>query len=106
MKTVHTYCRICLATCGIDVDVDDDGKVAEIRPDRENPYTWRDFCRKGKTAHEIAEHPRRLTSPMRSRLFAGPPISDCTVASIPSMSPSSLSRPYRNPFLASVNARV
>lgn len=65
-KTVHTYCRICLAGCGVAVEVDADAnKVISIDPDRENPYTWRDFCRKGKTANEVAEHPRRLTTPMR-----------------------------------------
>jgi len=65
-KTVHTYCRICVANCGLEVQVDDAMKrVLEIAPDRENPYTWRDFCRKGKTANEIVEHPRRITTPMR-----------------------------------------
>lgn len=65
-KTVHTYCRICLANCGLEVRVDEaTNTVLEIAPDRENPYTWRDFCRKGKTAHEVASHPRRITQPMR-----------------------------------------
>jgi formate dehydrogenase len=65
-KTVNTYCRICLANCGLEVKVDTvENRVLEIRPDRENPYTWRDFCRKGKTAHEVATHPRRITTPMR-----------------------------------------
>ena len=65
-KTVHTYCRICLANCGLEVRVDDArNRVLEIKPDRDNPYTWRDFCRKGKTANEVADHPRRLTTPMR-----------------------------------------
>lgn len=65
-KTVHTYCRICLANCGLNVTVDEaTNTVVDIGPDRENPYTWRDFCRKGKTAHEVATHPRRITQPMR-----------------------------------------
>ncbi|WP_354700121.1 Assimilatory nitrate reductase catalytic subunit [Paraconexibacter sp. AEG42_29] len=65
-KTVNTYCRICLANCGLDVTVDEaSNRVLEIKPDRENPYTWRDFCRKGKTAHEVATHPQRITTPMR-----------------------------------------
>lgn len=65
-KTVSTYCRICLANCGLEITVDEaSNTVTEIRPDRENPYTWRDFCRKGKTAHEVATHPQRITTPMR-----------------------------------------
>lgn len=65
-KTVYTQCQICLSACGIKVTVDEEtNRVVEIEPDRENAYTWRDFCRKGKTANEIAEHPRRITRPMR-----------------------------------------
>jgi formate dehydrogenase len=65
-KTVNTYCRICVAACGLDVEVDTDANaVRSIRPDRENPYTWRDFCKKGKTANELVTHPRRLRRPMK-----------------------------------------
>jgi len=65
-RTVHTYCRICLANCGLEVTVDEDANsVLDIKPDRANPYTWRDFCRKGGVAHEVVEHPRRITTPMR-----------------------------------------
>ena len=65
-KTVHTYCRICLAGCGLEVKIDESrNEVLSIEPDRQNPYTWRDFCRKGKTAHEVAMHPQRLTTPMK-----------------------------------------
>lgn len=67
-RTVHTYCRICLATCGLEVQVDRErNRVLDISPDRQNPYTWGDFCRKGKTAHEVVAHPQRLTTPMRRK---------------------------------------
>lgn len=65
-ETVNTYCRICVAACGLEVDVDPgENAVRAIRPDRHNPYTWRDFCKKGKTANELVTHPRRLLTPMR-----------------------------------------
>ncbi|UNB52136.1 molybdopterin-dependent oxidoreductase [Mycolicibacterium sp. YH-1] len=64
MKTVYTSCRICTSNCGTKVTVDDN-RVTHIGPDKENPYTWRDFCRKGQTADESLHHPLRLTSPMR-----------------------------------------
>jgi formate dehydrogenase len=65
-RTVHTYCRICLAGCGLEVKVDDEAnRVLSIEPDRQNPHTWRDFCRKGKTAHEVAHHEKRITTPLR-----------------------------------------
>ncbi|MGZ7022124.1 MAG: molybdopterin-containing oxidoreductase family protein [Ilumatobacteraceae bacterium] len=63
-KTVHTFCRYCLASCGIDVTVDDN-HVTKISPDKQNPHTWRDFCAKGRTANQLVEHPRRIVNPMR-----------------------------------------
>jgi formate dehydrogenase len=63
-KTVHTFCRYCLATCGIEVTVDG-GRVVKISPDKRNPHSWSDFCAKGRTAAELVEHPRRITRPMR-----------------------------------------
>ncbi|WP_051341918.1 molybdopterin-containing oxidoreductase family protein [Pseudonocardia spinosispora] len=63
---VTTFCRICVAGCGLEVTVDRErNKVMSIEPDRQNPYTWGDFCRKGKTAAEVVEHPRRITTPMK-----------------------------------------
>jgi formate dehydrogenase len=65
-KTVFTHCHFCVSLCGIAVDVDDtDDEVLNIAPDRDNPFSWRDFCRKGQTAAEIRNHPQRLTTPMR-----------------------------------------
>ena len=66
MKTVITHCNICLAQCGIEVTVDEAAnRVLDILPDRQNPYTWRDFCRKGKTGGEVVAHPHRITTPLR-----------------------------------------
>lgn len=63
-RTVHTFCRYCLAACGLEVTVRDN-KVLKIAPDKNNPHTWHDFCAKGRTANEVVEHPRRITTPMR-----------------------------------------
>lgn len=65
MKTVYTNCRICTSNCGVKVTVNEDNRVEHIGPDKDNPYTWRDFCRKGQTACETLYHPRRLLAPMR-----------------------------------------
>ncbi len=62
--TVHTFCRYCLAHCGIDVTVEGN-RVTRISPDKLNPHSWRDFCAKGRTAGELVEHPRRILHPMR-----------------------------------------
>ncbi|KWX68938.1 molybdopterin-dependent oxidoreductase [Mycobacterium sp. NAZ190054] len=63
-RTVHTFCRYCLASCGVEVTVDGD-RVVKISPDKQNPHSWRDFCAKGRTAHQVVEHPRRIVAPMK-----------------------------------------
>ena len=63
-RTVHTFCRYCLASCGIEVTVEGN-RVAKISADKQNPHTWRDFCAKGRTANQLVEHPRRILNPMR-----------------------------------------
>jgi formate dehydrogenase len=62
--TVSTFCRICESRCGIEVTVKE-GRVSRIGPDKQNPYTWRDFCSKGRSAGEVVDHPRRLRWPLR-----------------------------------------
>jgi len=64
MKTVYTTCRYCEANCGLAVHVQDNC-VKKITADKDNPQTWRDICSKGLTAHELVEHPRRITAPMK-----------------------------------------
>ncbi|WP_431231125.1 molybdopterin-containing oxidoreductase family protein [Mycolicibacterium psychrotolerans] len=63
-QTVHTFCRYCLASCGVEVTVDA-GRVAKISADKENPHSWADFCAKGRTAGKLVDHPRRITRPLR-----------------------------------------
>ena len=63
-RTVHTFCRYCLASCGIEVTVEDN-RVTKISADKQNPHTWQDFCAKGRTANQLVEHPRRILNPMR-----------------------------------------
>lgn len=65
-KTIYTHCHYCASLCGVAVDVDDSGEhILDIRPDRDNPFSWGDFCRKGHTAAQIRNHPQRITTPMR-----------------------------------------
>ncbi|MGW0162499.1 molybdopterin-containing oxidoreductase family protein [Mycobacterium sp. NPDC003323] len=63
-ETVHTFCRYCLASCGVEVTVEDN-RVRKIAADKQNPHSWHDFCAKGRTAAEVVEHPRRILTPMR-----------------------------------------
>ncbi len=64
MDTVYTTCRYCEAACGLAVQVENN-RVQKIVADKANPQTWRDICAKGLTAHELTEHKRRITAPMK-----------------------------------------
>lgn len=63
-RTVFTFCRYCLASCGIEVSVEDN-RVVKIAADKQNPHSWQDFCAKGRNAAQLVEHPRRILAPMR-----------------------------------------
>ena len=63
-RTVHTFCRYCLAACGVEVTVENN-RVVRISADKQNPHSWRDFCAKGRTANQVVEHPRRIVAPMK-----------------------------------------
>lgn len=59
-----TFCRICVAFCGLEV-ISDGKRVMRVLPDKSNPYTWRDFCSKGSSSNKLRDHPKRLTTPMK-----------------------------------------
>lgn len=63
-RLVHTHCLVCEQLCGLEVKVEE-GRVTSVRADKNNPYTWRDFCIKGQKSHEMLDHPLRLRAPMR-----------------------------------------
>ena len=63
-RTVFSHCLICEQLCGLEARVEG-GQIVSIRPDKQNPYTWRDFCVKGQQAHEVAASPWRVRSPMK-----------------------------------------
>ncbi|MDT5334829.1 MAG: hypothetical protein QOD90_334 [Mycobacterium sp.] len=63
-RTVHTFCRYCMASCGLEITVEGN-RIAKISADKQNPHSWHDFCAKGRTANQLVEHPRRIVAPMR-----------------------------------------
>jgi formate dehydrogenase len=64
VRTIFTFCRYCLASCGVEVSVEGN-RVRKISADKQNPHSWQDFCAKGRTAAQLVEHPRRILAPMR-----------------------------------------
>lgn len=57
-----TFCRICEAACGLEVETDGD-RVAAIRPDKSHPISRGFVCAKGTRFAEVAAHPSRITRP-------------------------------------------
>jgi formate dehydrogenase len=60
------FCNICEAQCGIIARVEN-GRLLQIRPDRENPLSQGFCCPKGIALADIANDPERITSPLRRR---------------------------------------
>jgi anaerobic selenocysteine-containing dehydrogenase len=62
----HTFCRICEALCGLEVEVDQN-RVLEVRPDERHVATQGFACVKGLKQHKVYGSPDRLKYPLRRR---------------------------------------
>jgi anaerobic selenocysteine-containing dehydrogenase len=62
IKEVKTFCRICISSCGLILDVDGD-TVVRARGDRDHPLTSGYTCQKGRSLPHMHHHPRRLEGP-------------------------------------------
>lgn len=65
-ETRATYCRICEAQCGMVATVRD-GRLIELRPDKEHPLSTGFACQKGIAFTEVVNDPDRVLSPLRRR---------------------------------------
>src|ERR1700739_606852 len=61
-----TACNLCYINCGIEVLVDD-GRIAKVRGDRDNPKSQGYLCNKAGRIPFYAHHRDRLTTPLRRR---------------------------------------
>lgn len=59
VETKKTFCRFCHVFCGLEVDVAD-GRVVEVRGDRDNPISEGYTCPKGRSEDDRINHPDRL----------------------------------------------
>ncbi len=59
----HTFCRICEAACGLQVQRNPQGEAIGLRPDREHPTSRGFACAKGTRFFEVADHPTRVLHP-------------------------------------------
>ena len=71
IETRRSFCRVCHASCPIDVDVETDdaalpgGRVVAIRGVPEDPLFKGYTCIKGRQLPEQMHHPARLRGPLR-----------------------------------------
>lgn len=64
-ETVTSFCRICEALCGLELDVDrEQGRIVEIRPDASHVASRGFACIKGLRQHELYQSPDRLREPL------------------------------------------
>ena len=64
-----TFCRICEPLCGMVATVED-GRLTQLRPDREHPLSRGYACPKGIALEDIQNDPDRVLHPLR-RTAAG-----------------------------------
>lgn len=64
METKKTFCVICEATCGLEVDVEDN-RVVEIRANKDHVVSQGHLCVKGKRFGSIQHSPDRITEPQK-----------------------------------------
>jgi anaerobic selenocysteine-containing dehydrogenase len=62
LREVTSYCRFCVASCGIKVTVDGDS-VVRVRGDADHPTSHGYTCPKGRALPSFHEDPRRLNEP-------------------------------------------
>ena len=63
MTTHRTYCRICIAGCGLEVDVED-GVAVAVRGDAAHPLSAGYTCSKGRALPQIHHAANRLDGPL------------------------------------------
>lgn len=65
MATKRSFCRICVAYCGLSAEVDDDGRLLDVVGDPEHALSRGYTCVKGRRVPETVNHPNRLRSSLR-----------------------------------------
>ncbi len=64
-KRISTFCRICEPLCPLVAEVDGEGWVVALHPDRDHPVSGGFACHKGTGFHQVHHDPNRLDHPLR-----------------------------------------
>lgn len=66
MRVEKTFCRICEALCGLEVEVEEKSeKILKIRPDKSHPVSQGYVCIKGMGLGTMHHDPGRLNHPLK-----------------------------------------
>ncbi len=65
MRTTKTACRYCCGSCSMVATIDDDGRLASVRGDRESPLTDGFACIRGLQSVEAMYQPGRILRPLK-----------------------------------------
>src|SRR3954464_5808593 len=63
----YTTCPLCEATCGLELQLGDDGTVARVRGDKDDVFSKGFICPKGGSLGAVHEDPDRLRTPLVRR---------------------------------------
>ncbi len=64
IETKKSFCRICTASCAIEVDVEDN-RIIKIRGDADDPVNGGYTCVKGRSMAHQVHSANRLTSSLK-----------------------------------------
>ncbi len=65
MRQEKSYCRLCFGFCGVNVTIDDEERVVEVRGDHDNPATQGYACVKGLDAPAGLYSDERILRPLK-----------------------------------------
>jgi anaerobic selenocysteine-containing dehydrogenase len=65
MHEARSFCRTCIAGCGVVLTIDDEGQIASMRGDREHPISDGYVCFKGLQGRSSHHGPTRLLHPLK-----------------------------------------
>src|SRR3546814_17459325 len=61
----RSFCRTCGAHCGVIISLDESGRLASVRGDKEDDHSLGFVCAKGTAAPEWHNGPARLLHPLK-----------------------------------------
>jgi anaerobic selenocysteine-containing dehydrogenase len=65
MRVEKSFCRLCFGFCGVNVSIDDAGRVAAVRGDHDNPLTEGYACVKGLDVPAALYGEERIKRPLK-----------------------------------------